>query len=186
MADAADKRVFIHGVDRTGRIISVNDEWVDFARENDAPELVRGLVVGRPLWEFIEDRETRHLSRFLLEKALGSGRTMTIPYRCDSPGVRRFFEMKIVPLDDGTVEFRSRCLKTEAREAQPLLERDAARGEGFITICSWCRRIRLGDEWVEADEAVRRLDLFASASLPQLTHGLCASCDSLVRGNAGR
>lgn len=179
-------RTFIHTVGTTGVIVAVNQEWLEFAKENDAPELVREAVVGRPLWDFMTDRETRHISRLLFEKALRSGESITIPYRCDSPGIKRFLEMEIVPMKDGTVEFRSSYLKFEPRTPVSLLDRGASRGGEFITICSWCRRVRLANEWVELDEAVRRLDLFSSASLPQLSHGICQDCNRLVHEKTGR
>lgn len=175
-----DRRTFIHTVDSSGTIIAVNDEWLSFARENDAPELGRGAVVGRPIWDFISDKETRHISRLILEKAQKSGRKLSIPYRCDSPGMRRFLEMEIAPLENGNIEFRSRHLKSEKRDANILLDRRAERTGEFLAICSWCRRVRLGGEWVEVDEAVSKLALFSSPALPQLTHGICKDCNALV------
>lgn len=185
MAEPADKRVFIHTVDADGNIAAVNDEWVEFARENGAPELDRDAVVGRDIWGFIAGMETRHISRLLLDKAGRSGKGLTIPYRCDSPGLRRFMEMEIATAGNVIVEFRSRILKFERREPVLLLDPHAGRGGEFLTICSWCRRARLDSMWVELDEAVKKLDLFSSASLPQLTHGMCQDCGKLVRKKTG-
>ena len=183
--EPADKRVFIHTVGAEGNIAAVNDEWVEFASENGAPELGREAVVGRALWGFMEGRETRHISRLLLDKVSRSGKGLTIPYRCDSPELRRFMEMEIVPVENGTVEFRSRILKFEYRDPVMLLDSQAARTDEFLTICSWCRRARIASMWIELDEAVKKLDLFSSASLPQLTHGMCQDCSELVRKKTG-
>ena len=183
--EPADKRVFIHTVGAEGNIAAVNDEWVEFASENGAPELGREAVVGRALWVFMEGRETRHISRLLLDKVSRSGKGLTIPYRCDSPELRRFMEMEIVPVENGTVEFRSRILKFEYRDPVMLLDSQAARTDEFLTICSWCRRARIASMWIELDEAVKKLDLFSSASLPQLTHGMCQDCSELVRKKTG-
>ncbi|MBI2400228.1 MAG: hypothetical protein HYV23_04115 [Deltaproteobacteria bacterium] len=181
MAEPADTRVFIHTVDADGYITAVNDEWVEFARENGAPELAREALVGRAIWVFIEGMETRHISRLLLDKARRCGKGLTIPYRCDSPDLKRFMEMEIVPLENGTVEFRSRLLKVEKREPVRLLDPQAGRGNEFLTICSWCRRARIASVWLELDEVVKKLDLFSSASLPQLTHGVFEDCSQVVR-----
>ena len=183
--EPADKRVFIHTGGAEGNIAAVNDEWVEFASENGAPELGREAVVGRALWGFMEGRETRHISRLLLDKVSRSGKGLTIPYRCDSPELRRFMEMEIVPVENGTVEFRSRILKFEYRDPVMLLDSQAARTDEFLTICSWCRRARIASMWIELDEAVKKLDLFSSASLPQLTHGMCQDCSELVRKKTG-
>ena len=180
MAEPSDSRVFIHTVDAAGNIVAVNGEWVEFARENGAPELVREAVVGRAIWEFMEGRETRHISRLLLDKVRSTGKSLTIPYRCDSPDLRRFMEMELVPVDGGAVEFRSRLLDVERRDPVLLLDPHAGRGDEFLTICSWCRRARVASEWVELDEAVKMLDLFSSAAPAQLTHGICQDCSRLV------
>lgn len=180
MAEQSDARVFIHTVDAAGNIVAVNGEWVEFARENGAPELVRESVVGRAIWEFMEGRETRHISRLLLDKVRSTGKSLSLPYRCDSPALRRFMEMEIVPVGGGAVEFRSRLLDVEPRDPVLLLDPHAGRGEEFLTVCSWCRRARVSSVWVELDEAVKMLDLFSSAALPQLTHGICQDCSRLV------
>lgn len=180
MGDGADDRVFIHSVDASGRILAVNDEWVQFALENGAPQLARSAVAGRALWDFIEDKETRHLSRLLLEKARRSGKAITLPYRCDSPDFKRYMEMEIVPVEGGAVEFRSRALRIEKRVPVALIDIDAPRSSGFLTICSWCTRARTERGWVELDEAVRALGLFSMAALPQITHGMCADCGKLI------
>lgn len=175
-----DERVFIHAVDAEGSLRAINDEWVEFARENGARWLSRDYVVGRALWDFMAGRETRHLSRLLLETALKEGRRIRVPYRCDSPGLCRFMEMEIVPAGGGLVEFRSSILKVEQREPVLLLDPGAPRSGEFLTICSWCRRARVASRWVELDEAVKTLGLFSSSSLPQLTHGICQECSELV------
>lgn len=180
MTEQADTRVFIHTIDASGKIAAVKDEWVAFARENGAPELVREAVVGRSIWEYMVGRETRHISRLLLEKVRLTGKSLSIPYRCDSPDLRRYMEMEIVPAECGSVEFRSRLLKLERRDPVRLLDPCAARGNEFLTICSWCRRARTALGWVELDEAVKTLELFSSASLPQLSHGMCKDCSMLV------
>ncbi|CAG1066523.1 hypothetical protein BAC1_02141 [uncultured bacterium] len=180
MTAPLDGRVFIHTVDADENIVNVNGEWVEFARENGAPELASELVVGRAIWEFITGRETRHISRLLLEKARRGGRSISIRYRCDSPELKRFMEMEIVPIESGSVDFRSRILRLEHREPVLLLDPGTPRADEFLTICSWCRRARVASVWVELDEAVKTLDLFSSVSMPQLTHGICQDCARLV------
>ena len=180
MNEPIDGRVFIHTVDASGNITAVNDEWVEFAIENGAPELLRQSVVGHAIWDFMDGKETRHISRLILDKVRTSGTAITLPYRCDSPSLKRFMEMEIVPVEGGRVEFRSRILRLEKREPVELLDIKAVRSESFITICSWCRRTRTSKGWVEVDEAVRTLGLFSMDALPQITHGMCEDCATLI------
>lgn len=42
--------------------------------------------------------------------------------------------------------------------------------EGFLRVCSWCRKVGQGDDWVSIEEYVgKTLDT-------QTTHGICPSC----------
>ena len=47
-------------------------------------------------------------------------------------------------------------------------------------MCSWCRRVNLGSEGVEVEEAVERLRLFELESLPQISHGCCEPCSQRI------
>lgn len=42
----------------------------------------------------------------------------------------------------------------------------------WLTACAWCRRINVGELWIEAAAS---LDL-ASVPAPLLTHGICPTC----------
>lgn len=186
MGQKKDERIFVHSVDGKGMLSAVNEEWVEFARENGAPWLSRKAVVGRSLWDYMTGRETRHISRLLLDSVLRKGVRITIPYRCDSPGLCRYMEMEIAQVEGGLVEFRSSILRSEPREPVFLIDPSASRSGEFLTICSWCRRARVASRWVELEVAVKTLDLFSSASLPQLTHGICQECSMLVASRTSR
>ncbi len=176
MGEAAGSRAYLYRIDREDRITHVNSAWLSFAEENWNIDLGRG-VLQRPIWDFIADTETRHIFRAMLAKVRESRRTISVPFRCDSPHIRRFMEMEIVPLPDNNVQFNCSLLRTERRPYMGLLDPASDRSDEYLTMCSWCKRIRLGaDEWVEVEEAVKRLDLFESEGLPQLTHGLCNGC----------
>src|SRR4051812_38568908 len=85
------------------------DGWADFARDNDAPDLV-DLAPGRTLWSHFDGTEVRDLWRALVARVRSEQTAATVPLRCDAPNVRRWFEMTITPGDDGTVRFRSALL----------------------------------------------------------------------------
>jgi hypothetical protein len=83
-------------------------------------------------------------------------------------------ELKISSLSEECVEFKGRVLRQEFREQMKLLDMSVDRSGEFLQICSWCKRVNLPESsWVEAEEAIRALDLFGSYKLPQLTHGVC-------------
>lgn len=168
-------------IDAHDMIIRVNDAWTEFAADNGAPELTGDQALDRPLWDFVYGRETRHLYRLMLSVARSSMKVMRLPFRCDSPELKRFMEMEMVPTEGGLVEFRCETLRTEKRSAVALLDPEADRSNEHCTICSWCKRVRLASgQWVEIEVAVRELDLMGTRRPPKLTHGICPEDHALV------
>lgn len=177
MASASlDNRIYIYRINQQNILIDVNDAWVAFALENDAPTLVRENVVGKSLWGFIDGWETRHIFDLILEGLRKDRLIIRIPFRCDSPILRRFMEMEIHPLPRDEVEFRCRVLREEARSAVELL-RPGGTGPLDVFICTWCKKLRVDETlWEEAETAVRTLKLFAQNSRPKLHNQICPDC----------
>jgi len=172
---------FLYRVDAEDRIRFVSAEWLEFARENAAPDLVRDAVVGRSLWEFVAGGEAQHLYRLLFESARRGQGTIRIPFRCDSPTIRRFMELTIDPAPDETLDLCGSILREEPRPRVALLDPSSPRGDEFVLICSWCKRIRVApDVWDEAEQAIRTLGLFGATVLPGLSHGICDTCEATI------
>lgn len=172
-----DNRHFVHRIDADGHIVFVNTDWLDFATENGWPVSSANLI-GSPLSAYIADRETQHLYRLIIDTTRAHRRTVVFNYRCDSPDCRRFLEMSIHhDQASDTVEFRSRVLRLEPRPTVALLEpTDRTRSSDLLNLCGWCKSAQVDDQWVEVEEAVRRLRLFDRKQLPLLSHGICPSC----------
>ncbi len=177
-----DQGVTVHRIDRDGCIVAVSASWARFAEQNGAGPALEA-VQGSVLWNYIAGAQTRHLYHVLLERAQTSGRPLHIPYRCDSPDTRRFMEMELVFLpQDDEFEFRNRLLRAEPREPIALLDPQACRSDGILTMCSWCKKVKVGDEqWIETEEAVRRLGLLEDECMPRLSHGICPGCEARFR-----
>jgi hypothetical protein len=167
-------------IDAQDSIIAVDGAWDTFACENGGPQLV-GTAVGSSLLDCITGVELRTLWRDLLARAR-SGVVLTLPYRCDSPEIRRDLLLTITPHADGQLAFESVTQTAEARPPQSLLTAPTVDGAPILA-CGWCRRIWVC-EWVEVEEAVIRLGLLET-DLPPITHGLCPDCDRRVRSDAG-
>lgn len=56
--------------------------------------------------------------------------------------------------------------------ARRVLERYEA--AGLITVCAWCRRVAVDEEW----PLVPRAALVAIDAQNSLTHGICPSCSA--------
>lgn len=171
-------RTYRYVVDDHNRIVEVDEAWLRFARENDAPHLDREAVVGKSLWDFIADLETRIIYDAILDRVRHAPLCVRLPFRCDSPAVRRFMELEIIPLNPGHVAFNSRLLRREKRPPLHLLQPDRRRADRMLIMCGWCKKIELSAvEWVEAEEGVARLGLFDQPLLPRISHGICPSCN---------
>lgn len=172
----ADQR-FIHRVDDKDNIIFVNDDWLAFARENSAPRLTADSVLERPLWSFMTGGAIKHLYEVLMSQVRASQQPISMPFRCDAPTHRRFFELEIAPLPEHQIEFRSRIVRLELRRPMNLLNVETPRSKQLLRMCSWCKKVHLREfGWIEVERAITVLRLFDAEDLPRITHGICSEC----------
>ena len=178
-----DERTFIYRTDAENRIVFVNREWLDFARDNQAPELTADHVLGERLESFIAGWETRHLYEMVYEKVRRTGREIRFAFRCDSPTHRRYFQMRIGPLEGNGLEFGVRVERIEPYFSGPFLDRTADRAPEVVVLCSWCKKVRIDeDAWCEIEDATGEIELFGSTA-PTLTHEICPGCLSALHRN---
>ncbi|MCB8945260.1 MAG: hypothetical protein H6658_16050 [Ardenticatenaceae bacterium] len=166
-------------IDNKDRLIYVDKNWDEFADSNEAPELVGDAVLYQPIWDFISGREVLYIYRLLLQEVRQSGKAMEIPYRCDAPDARRFLLMTISAVGE-EIWFCNWLLREEKREPVPLLSLGQKRSDDFLIMCSWCNRVKQeASTWVEVEQAIQAMGLFAADELPQLSHGMCPDCFQL-------
>jgi ferredoxin/flavodoxin---NADP+ reductase len=139
-------------IDGEDRLVQVDKGFYRFAAENGWDD--SGSSLGRSLWDFVAGEELKKLQRMLIRRVRGEAGDVQLPFRCDSPGARREMDIHIAPSSAGTlVQFKAHLRSEEPREFQPLLDPEADRAEEMIEMCGWCDRFRVGDEWVEVEEA---------------------------------
>jgi len=171
-----------YGLERDQRIAWTSANWDRFARENGAPELVGRSVVGHSLWEYIEGSETREFYATMLQRVRATGDVVTVPFRCDSPGVRRFMELRMARPAEGQVEIVAELLREETRPAVDLLDNDRPRAGAPILICSFCKKVESrGAGWLEVEDAQAELRIEAGQPLPPLAHAVCPQCKAEAR-----
>jgi len=180
--------VSVYCIDDRDVVLGVSGGWGSFARANGwgrggCPE----NVVGRVLWDFIQGAETRHLYAELFRE-VRSGKTCgPIPFRCDSPGERRFLELVMSPLTDRRIEITSTIVRAEPRDNVGLLDIEVPRSNDLVRMCSMCKRIDVArDNWVGTEEGVVKLRLFEANQMPGLTHGVCPSCFQVAMSELDR
>jgi hypothetical protein len=171
--------VCIYKIDSNDNLLSCSGRWCDFAKQNGAADLCEtDSLTGSSIYSFISGYETAHLYNIIINKVRTGNKEISIPFRCDSPGIRRFMQMLIKPLPNNEVAFKNTIIRIEHRKAIKLLDSHSQHTkEQYITICSYCKKIRINEDvWVSTEEGVKRLKIFDQDKQPYLTHGICPQC----------
>lgn len=165
-------------IDGQNRITTVNRAWFDEAQTAGDDRLKDERVIGRDLWELIQDSSTRYLYETMVSRARARARSVGFRFRCDTPDQRRLLHMEVSPREGGHVAFDVTLVASQPREAVELLQVGRAHSDALIRMCGWCKRVPLpGGAWVEVEEALDALHLFeASDPLPAISHGICPEC----------
>ena len=167
---------YTYMIDNRDNICEVSENWNSFAVKNDAPELTAEKVAGESIWNFLKNKDVRHIYHNLIEGIRDKRKQVQFPFRCDSPGLIRFMKMTMSPADHGAVVFRSKIEKVEKRDPIMALECDAKRSSEVVEICSWCKKVKHAGYWLELDRAVKVSQIFKQNMLPLLSHTICDSC----------
>jgi len=172
---------YIYVIDEADRIVSVSDNWLLFAQENEATASCHpDAIINKPIWDYISGMETQHLFEVILEKVRITDKSVVLPFRCDAPDRRRYLELLITPVHQQCIEFTSYIIREESRDTVELLEAGIPRSHEIIKMCSMCKKAELsGGNWVEVELAIATLKLFEQLKLPQISHGLCTECFEL-------
>jgi hypothetical protein len=165
----------VYLVDGEDRIVFVNDAWDRFALANAGESITSSHVLQSLLWDYMTDSTTRELYRQVMKRTRKGG-AVRFSFRCDSPSCRRLLAMQVSRGEGGTLEFRTRTLREEDRQLAPLPAAKAARSGEWVRVCSWCKRLFVGESWEELEAAIERLRLFECAFAPSMTHGICEQC----------
>jgi len=89
--------------------------------------------------------------------------------------------LTVQPLPKHWLDLISEILREEPRPPVSLLDNTVPRTEALLTMCGWCKRVRLeSNRWVEVEKAVELLRLFDRKKLPAISHGICPGCSELV------
>jgi hypothetical protein len=162
-----------YAIDHQDRLIRLDEGFYRFAEENGWKEV--GDSLGRSLWDFVAGDEVRKLQRMLLRRIRNGIRDVRLPFRCDGPDVSREMNIRIVADSSGRVVLFSARLRSEEEreESQPLLDPASPRGLERLAMCAWCDRFEVDGEWVEVEEAARRLELFRRSEMPSIEHTIC-------------
>jgi hypothetical protein len=161
----------IYVLDRGMRLRSCNPAWDRFAKENSGEHLLRPMILGRPVFDFISGVLADYY-RDLFARILESGVDWHQEYECSSPEVMRTFAMHIYPVHGELLIVNSIIVQgPHEGEAFPPVEARYRNVAGVLVMCSNCRRAKAGSEerwdWVPG---------FVTSQPPKVSHGLCSLC----------
>lgn len=140
-------------LDQDENIISISNNWEDFAVENGSTCLGAEEVIGKPISKFISRDPTRMWFNTLLQLSKISQTPVEREYRCDSPEIKRFMKMKITPEKEGQFRVDHILLKVEEQPYQIFI--NPAQENSLKPInkrCSICGRIFENGSWEEPDQ----------------------------------
>lgn len=171
------ERAFAYSIDARDTIVTLSDAWLEFARENRAPELTREEVIGKPLWDFVAGEETRRLYEDVFVRVRGRDETIELPFRCDSPDRFRFMRLLLRPWSGDGIECVGVLIREQQRPVFSILDRAFPRTSASLLMCSLCKRIyAFGSRWLELEDAIHELDLFGKSELPRIDYVVCEGC----------
>lgn len=161
-------------------ITGLGPGWDQFAFENAAAELASPAPIGQPLMKFIADATTVHLYELLFERVARDKRPISVPIRCDAPGLRRHLQLTVSARPIGGYRVETSLIRAELRQPVGLLAAHVARRDDHLVMCGWCKRVHVEQRWLEVEHAVATLGLFERELLPQVTHGICDACQTFL------
>ena len=163
-------------IDKSDLICYINKNWIHFAEENNYQLEDHQGILGTSLWAYISNPETIQIYQTLIFKVREDRQSIKVPYRCDSPALKRYMEMQIKPAGDDTIEFKNYTIKIFRRPPVPLLDPKHPRNHSLMIMCSWCKKVNTSLGWLETEEAVQKFYLFDNPVLPKISHGICNTC----------
>jgi hypothetical protein len=177
-------------IDEADRLVWVDALWLAFAQENGAAELTEESVLGRSLWDYVAGDEIRRLYMEINGRVRLTGRSVILPFRCDSPTLQRHMRMTITRGDAGQLLYESLLVRTRSQRHLGVLDSARARSASFLTVCSCCKKALLETVgWLDLEDIAVRLGLFEMQKAPTLRHTVCPTCvrtllDAAGNGNA--
>jgi len=171
--DAEADPAVIFTLDPALRFTYCNAAWDRFAESNGGARVMRAIVIGRPLAEFVSGELAGFYSQ-AYGRVLQSGVPWRFEYECSSAEVLRKFAMHVYAVERGAGLMVVNSLLVERPHGDPArsaLEELYRGPDGFIVMCSNCRRTRVNieDHWDWVPD-------FVKEPPEHVSHGLCGPC----------
>lgn len=157
------------------RLAYCNPAWDLFAQQNSGAPLAGARITGTPVLGCCSGRILAYY-RSLYEDVLAGSGPRTHDFHCSSPEQERLMRMHVYGLRKSRGLLVMCSLRVERPHSWPSVapvEAVYRNSEGFIVMCSNCRRTRRAGikpetwDWIPG---------FVSAQPAGISHGLCNTC----------
>ncbi|CUH75798.1 hypothetical protein [Tropicibacter naphthalenivorans] len=122
-------------LDSEDRIIAVGGVWDDFARRNGGADVTSDKVKGALIWNAMHGNALHGYLNALFFAVRTWQRPISLPVRCDAPGMPRFDQMTITPGPDGTLTVTHTPLEARQEGLQPSPCSDPRRNSVCCAVC---------------------------------------------------
>ncbi len=161
-------------IDSNDKIVDTSEDWNRFASSNNGEACTSEKIIGESIWNYIGGKSEAMWMKTLLDRTRLLRKSTTSNYRCDSPHLKRYIEMKLSPRDEEIciehtlvkTEFMLRPFHfTAPNDYHPKNKR-----------CSICNRISLHHgSWEEPDTLIAKGLIDQNIPL-EVIHGICPKC----------
>ena len=160
-------------LDRSGRILSVSDNWDTLTLKADTGGLTADQVVGRRLWDFVSGVETQGYLKAIFLACRMDNLQFSMVCRCDTLTKAQDFHFSVDPQPDETLKISA----TEPKEVGRIGTVVDIRRWVEKKRCSICCSFQLGENWI--DPMTRPDTRFFAKGF-----GVCPRCQAMVAGRS--
>lgn len=171
---------FRYRIDESNVIVSVCEDWDEKTDTLAVPAPHASDLIGTSILDHITGIENRQIFSLLFAQCRKTRETLFVQFRCDAPTIRRWMELELRPKTHGQIEVVSKIVDTATRPYVALLDCLVKRSANTVTVCSWCKSVKVGTVWTEVEDAVNLLGLFKNEEQPTLQQGMCEKCEKEI------
>lgn len=158
-------------VDRDDIIVDVNDWWDIFANDNNALNLDKVTVLGKPLFHYVSGDVTRMFVVSVFNNVRVKHEQFTQKYRCDSPSLKRYMKMTVIPMGYDSLKIVNEVIAIEPKVYSVNIKAYESR----VRRCSMCNRINHEDKWEESDTLIKS-GIFKADGEIYVIYTVCMDC----------
>ncbi len=168
-------------LDRDDIIIEVSQAWNSFAISNNADKnTLADSVIGHNIFSFILGDSTRMYMQVLLQQARILGHSPSRKYRCDSPELKRYMQMLLIPEPDGVVRVEHTLERVESFEQPISFSPAVVTNPSTVFRCSICARLKIGSVWIFPEDALDQEHIPCDTVIP-VRYLVCPLCDNPLK-----